>query len=96
MTTWWPQFFSVNTCSPILLAFGIDCTCPFKTLNAQTINIVDKKIDIPDFGSPILSYFSTGDFSIKLVAKEQATSTTEPLFCGTFKYTVKKHGATGK
>ena len=96
MTTWWPQFFGATTCSSILTAFGMDCTCPLKTVKAQTVNIVNKKIDIPDFGSPILSYFSTGDFSVKLVGYEEGTPRTNPFFCGTFKYTVKKGGSSGK
>ena len=96
MTIWWPQFFGAQTCSAVFSAFGIDCSCPFKSLKAQTVNITNKKIDIPDFGSPILSYFSTGDFSIKLVAYEEGPSVTQPLFCGTFKYTVHKSHSTGK
>lgn len=96
MTVWWPQFFGANTCSSVLTAFGIDCQCPFKGLKAQTVNIVNKNIDIPDFGSPILSYFSTGDFSLKLIAHEEGSIATQPLFCGSFKYSVHKPGYSGK
>lgn len=96
MTIWWPQFFGAKTCSSVFTAFGIDCTCPFKSLKAQAVAIENKKIDIPDFGSPILSYFSTGDFSIKLVAYEHNSNNNQPLFCGSFKYTVVKSSSHGR
>ena len=96
MTSWWPQFFGTQSCSSVFSSFGIDCSCPFKTVKAQTVNIVNRKIGIPEFGSPILSYFSTGDFLIKLVAHEEGAITPQPLFCGTFKYTVYKGHSSGK
>ncbi|CAF1055510.1 unnamed protein product [Brachionus calyciflorus] len=75
--------FTPETCPPSLADLGIDCTCPFK-LKAGLLEI-EELFEVPDANSTIFSFLASGDFEVKIEAKDALG----PSGCINIKFAVK-------
>lgn len=86
-TTWLNAIggFDPSNCPEVLVNAGIDCVCPFK-VPAGNVNSVGS-LNVTDLSqNKYISFFSTGDFDLKLTLNDQVGY----LGCVNLKFTMKK------
>ncbi|CAF2104507.1 unnamed protein product [Rotaria magnacalcarata] len=81
--------FKPETCSPVLLDYGIDCTCPFN-ISPLTLDLNDLPLDLPDASQSAASFMASGNFDITVAVFEGIPLASPSYGCAKVQLTVKQ------
>lgn len=84
------QDMGFHILKPIFSLLGLNSECSFDTVPIQEVDLHHNVFDLVQSTSMMFFLLQPGDFSFKMTAYDRDSPRDQPLFCGHFKFTVKK------